>query len=130
MNELVMNLDLTQIVVALIGLLGIIITSVVVPMIKANTSVKTQTIIANIIKTAVYAAQQIYTPEQWEEKKEFAMEQVTKGLEQYGVTLDEDTISDAIEAALKEIKTAIDGNWDGSENSDPVKETTKSTEVA
>lgn len=126
MNELIMNLDLTQIVVALIGLLGIIITSVVVPMIKANTSVKTQTIITNIIKTAVYAAQQIYTPEQWEEKKEFAMEQVTKGLEQYGVTLDEDTISDAIEAALKEIKTAIDGNWDGSlkESAD------KSAEVA
>ena len=126
MNELIMNLDLTQIVVALIGLLGIIITSVVVPMIKANTSVKTQTIISNIIKTGVYAAQQIYTPEQWEEKKQFAMEQVTKDLEQYGVVLDEDSISDAIEAALKEIKTAIDGNWDGS-----LKEATdKSVEVA
>lgn len=37
MNELAMNLDLTQIVVALIGLLGIIITSVAVPMIKTNT---------------------------------------------------------------------------------------------
>ena len=127
MNELTMNLDLTQIVVALIGLLGIIITSVVVPMVKANTSVKTQVIIANIIKTAVYAAQQIYTPEQWEEKKRFAMEQAIRGLEQYGVTLDEDTISDAIEAALKEIKTAIDGNWDGSQSD---KATDKATEVA
>ena len=115
MNELVMNLDFTQIVVALIGLLGIIITSVAVPMIKANTSVKTQTIITNIIKTAVYAAQQIYTPEQWHEKKEFAMEQVLKGLEQYGIALDTESVSDAIEAALKEIKTAIDGSWDGSQ---------------
>ena len=114
MNELVMNLDFTQIVVALIGLLGIIITSVAVPMIKANTSVKTQTIITNIIKTAVYAAQQIYTPEQWREKKEFAMDQVLKGLEQYGIALDTESVSDAIEAALKEIKTAIDGSWDGS----------------
>ena len=116
MNELVMNLDLTQIVVALIGLLGIIITSVVVPMVKANTSVKTQTIITNIIKTAVYAAQQIYTPEQWREKKEFAMDQVLKGLEQYGIALDTESVSDAIEAALKEIKTEIDGSWDGSQS--------------
>ena len=116
MNELVMNLDLTQIVVALIGLLGIIITSVVVPMVKANTSVKTQTIITNIIKTAVYAAQQIYTPEQWREKKEFAMDQVLKGLEQYGIALDTESVSDAIEAALKEIKTAIDGSWDGAQS--------------
>ena len=116
MNELVMNLDLTQIVVALIGLLGIIITSVIVPMIKANTSVKTQTIITNIIKTAVYAAQQIYTPEQWREKKEFAMDQVLKGLEQYGIALDTESVSDAIEAALKEIKTEIDGSWDGSQS--------------
>ena len=115
MNELVMNLDFTQIVVALIGLLGIIITSVAVPMIKANTSVKTQTIITNIIKTAVYAAQQIYTPEQWREKKEFAMDQVLKGLEQYGIALDTESVSDAIEAALKEIKAAIDGSWNGSQ---------------
>lgn len=124
MNELVMNLDLTQIVVALIGLLGIIITSVIVPMIKANTSVKTQTIITNIIKTAVYAAQQIYTPEQWREKKEFAMEQVLKGLEQYGIALDTESVSDAIEAALKEIKTAIDGSWDGSQADSEVLEVT------
>ena len=124
MNELVMNLDLTQIVVALIGLLGIIITSVVVPMVKANTSVKTQTIITNIIKTAVYAAQQIYTPEQWREKKEFAMEQVLKGLEQYGIALDTESVSDAIEAALKEIKTAIDGSWDGSQADSEVLEVT------
>ena len=120
MNELVMNLDLTQIVVALIGLLGIIITSVAVPMIKANTSVKTQTIITNIIKTAVYAAQQIYTSEQWREKKDFAMEQVLKGLEQYGIALDTESVSDAIEAALKEIKTAIDGSWDGSQGDETV----------
>ena len=116
MNELVMNLDFTQIVVALIGLLGIIITSVAVPMIKANTSVKTQTIVTNIIKTAVYAAQQIYTPEQWREKKDFAMDQVLKGLEQYGIALDKESVSDAIEAALKEIKTSIDGSWDGSQS--------------
>ena len=120
MNELVMNLDLTQIVVALIGLLGIIITSVIVPMIKANTSVKTQTIITNIIKTAVYAAQQIYTPEQRREKKEFAMDQVLKGLEQYGIALDKESVSDAIEAALKEIKTAIDGSWEGSQADETV----------
>ena len=62
-----------------------------------------------------YAAQQIYTPEQWREKKDFAMEQVLKGLEQYGIVLDTESVSDAIEAALKEIKTAIDGNWDGSQ---------------
>ena len=111
-----MSLDFTQVIVALIGLLGAVITAVVVPMIRANTSAQTQTIIANIIKTAVYAAQQMYTTEQWQEKKQFAMSQVEKSLEQYGISLDDESISEAIEAALKEIKTAINGNWNGSAN--------------
>ena len=125
-----MSLDFTQVIVALIGLLGAVITAVVVPMIRANTSAQTQTIIANIIKTAVYAAQQIYTTEQWQEKKQFAMSQVEKSLEQYGISLDDESISEAIEAALKEIKTAIDGNWNGSANKVENEAANKTSEVA
>ena len=63
-------------------------------------------------------------PSRWREKKEFAMDQVLKGLEQYGIALDTESVSDAIEAALKEIKTAIDGSWDGSQADSEVLEVT------
>ena len=125
-----MSLDFTQVIVALIGLLGAVITAVVVPMIRANTSAQTQTIIANIIKTAVYAAQQMYTTEQWQEKKQFAMSQVEKSLEQYGISLDDESISEAIEAALKEIKTAVDGSWNGSAIKVENEAANKTSEVA
>ena len=52
------------------------------------------------------------------------MDQVLKGLEQYGIALDTESVSDAIEAALKEIKTAIDGSWDGSQADSEVLEVT------
>lgn len=113
-----MNIDLTQIVVAVIGVLGVIITTVVVPWIKANTTERTQTIIDNIVKTAVYAAQQMYSPEQWQEKKTYAIEAVDKALRARGIVLDTDEISNAIEAMLKSVKTELGDEWENEEQSD------------
>lgn len=54
------NIDLTQIVIALIGLLSAFITYRLIPWLKANTDVKQQTMIRAAIQTAVFAAEQIY----------------------------------------------------------------------
>ena len=63
-----MTIDLTQIIVALLGLLSAIITYRLVPWLKANTTEKQQALIKTAVQTAVYAAEQIYGAGHGEEK--------------------------------------------------------------
>ena len=55
-----MNIDITQIVVAVIGLLGIIITSVIVPLIKSNLTNSQWETILNYALAGVQAAEIIF----------------------------------------------------------------------
>lgn len=55
-----MNIDITQIVVAVIGLLGIVITSVVVPLIKSKLTNSQWETIKNYALAGVQAAEIIF----------------------------------------------------------------------
>ena len=100
-----MNIDITEIAVAIIGLMSAIVTSVIVPLVKAKTNANQQIIIGTIARTAVLAAQQLYGTEEGQRKKEYAARYVGQLMKQYNVTASADEISAAIEAALKELKT-------------------------
>ena len=104
-------IDITQIVIALVGVAMVFITAVLVPWVKSRTNVNQQVIITTLARTAVYAAQQLFGNNV--DKRDYALHYMTKQLKQYGITLDTNAISAAIEAALKEIKTEIYGDWDG-----------------
>lgn len=67
------TIDITQIVVAIIGLLSALITYRVVPWLKANTTVKQQAIIKAAVQTAVFAAEQIYGAGEGEKKFDYAI---------------------------------------------------------
>ena len=68
-----MTIDITQIVVALIGLLSALITYRLIPWIKANTNVKQQAMIKAAVQTAVFAAEQIYGAGEGEKKFEYVV---------------------------------------------------------
>ena len=68
-----MTIDLTQIVVALLGLLSAIITYRLVPYIKTHTTEKQQAILRAAIETAVYAAEQVYGAGNGKKKFDYAM---------------------------------------------------------
>ena len=102
-----MNIDITQIVIALIGLMSAVITSVIVPLVKAKTSANRQMVIASVSRTAVLAAQQLYESEEGQKKKEYATEYVEGILKKHGMSVSADEVSAAVEAALKEIKAAV-----------------------
>ena len=106
-----MSIDITQIVIAFIGVLFAIITAVLIPWVKSRTTTNQQNIIAALARTAVYAAQQLYSPDEWKAKKIYAVEFITEQLKRYGITLDADAVSAAVEAALKEIKTELAESW-------------------
>lgn len=101
-----MTIDLTQIAVALIGICGAVITGFVIPWIKSKTTAQQQNIINIAAKTAVYAAQQIFTDN--DEKKNYAVSYMSDLLVNAGISIDVATVSTAIEAALKEIKTVVE----------------------
>ena len=99
-----MNIDITQIVIALIGLMSAVITSVIVPLVKAKTSANQQVIIASLSRTAVLAAQQMYDSDEGQKKKEYAVSYVAQLMKKHGVTLSSEEVGAAVEAAVKELK--------------------------
>lgn len=97
-----MNIDITQIVVAVIGLLGIIITSVIVPLIKSKLTNSQWETILNYALAGVQAAEIIFNAQgQGEEKLRWVSEYITKQCTAHGIKIDMDTVRVAIENAWK-----------------------------
>ena len=71
-----MNINLTPILQALIGLLAALITYRLVPWIKANTNLKQQSFLHAAVQTAVFAAEQIYGAGNGEEKFKYVCDQL------------------------------------------------------
>lgn len=100
-----MTIDITEIVIALIGLLSVIITSVIVPWIKSKTTVNQQEFIRTMVTVAVYAAQQLFNTD--DEKKAYALKEVADALAAHNIKLSTSEISTYIEGVLKNIKTEL-----------------------
>ena len=96
-------IDITQVVVALIGLLGIILTSVVFPLLKLKLSVEQQSTLYALIRTGVFAAEQLFPAEKGAEKLEY----VKNLLREKGYDADTDSVRAAIEAQVKALKIEI-----------------------
>lgn len=88
----VMTVDLTQIIMALLALLGSLITAKLIPWIQANTNEKQQRILSAAVYTAVYAAEQLYGAGNGKEKLMYAKNQLAKK----GYTIDIDEIESAV----------------------------------
>lgn len=97
-----MNIDITQIVVAVIGLLGVILTSVVVPLIKSKLTNSQWETILNYALAGVQAAEIIFNAQgQGEEKLCWVSEYITNQCLAHGIKIDIDTVRVAIENAWK-----------------------------
>lgn len=99
-----MNIDITQIVVAVIGLLGIVITSVVVPLIKSKLTNSQWETIKNYALAGVQAAEIIFNAQgKGEEKLEWVTEYIEAQCKAHGIEIDMDTVRVAIENAWKDL---------------------------
>ena len=94
-----------KVMVGVMTLIGLIITNVLVPFVKANTTEKQRNNAYTIVKTAVLAAEQmqnaglISIP-----KKDFVLEYVIVVFEKKGIKISYEDIEVMLEAAVKEIK--------------------------
>ena len=97
-------MDLTQIVVALIGLMGLVITSVIVPLIKSKlTDAQWQMVRAYAI-AGVQAAEIIFNAQgQGEAKLRWVSEYITNQCLAHGIKIDAETVRVAIENAWNQL---------------------------
>lgn len=104
-----MKYDITPIVEAVVSLVAVVITAIVIPYIKSKTTAEQRKDLAEWIKIAVAAAEQIYKGVgRGEEKKEF----VLNWLDKHNVKVDFDAVDAMIESAVFELNKGAekDGN--------------------
>ena len=93
-------IDLTPIINAIIALLASIVTIKVIPWIKAKTTNEQQAMLRAAVKTAVFAAEQLYGAGNGGDKLEYAREM----LEGMGYTVDRVEIEAAVGEFLNSAK--------------------------
>ena len=98
-----MNIDITQIVVAVIGLLGLVVTSVLVPLIRTKINAEQWDTIYNYAVAAVQAAEIIIGAGKGAEKFAWAKEYIEAQCAAHGIKIDMDTVRIAIENAWKSL---------------------------
>jgi len=101
-----MNIDLTQIILAIIALLGTIITTYIIPLLRVKLDVEKSNLTENqvnmlrlAITTAVTAAEQLYNSNEGQQKKAYVLNQ----LKMQGYEVDGAAIDAQIEAIVKEV---------------------------
>ena len=99
-----MTIDITSILVAIIGVIGTVISVVLVPYFKSKTTAEQRDNIYFWVKLAVEAAEKIYNEKgQGKAKKEY----VKQFLFEHGITLDETQLDVVIESAVLQLQTAL-----------------------
>ena len=105
-----MNIDLTQIILAVITLIGALLTKYIIPILKSKLlseesklSENQRMLVALAIKTAVTAAEQLYKSDEGEKKKQY----VLALLRSQGFDVDTSAMDAAIEAAVLELHNKL-----------------------
>lgn len=98
-----MQIDLTQIVLAIIALIGGLLTRYVIPNIKANTNANKMQLIRAAVKSAVYAVEQMYKSTPGQEKKQKVIEMLAKQGYIIDVNNVEEKMDLLIESFVKEL---------------------------
>ena len=95
-----MTIDLTQIILAIITLIGGIIARYLIPWIKDKLDDRQYTVFATLVRVGVFAAEQLFTSEQWKEKKQYVVDL----LEENGYKVDVTSVDALIEATVRELR--------------------------
>lgn len=95
-----MTIDLTQIILAIITMIGAVITRYLIPWIKSKLSDNQYETFCTLIRVGVYAAEQLFTSEQWKEKKQYVVDL----LKENGYEVDSTAVDAMIEATVRELR--------------------------
>ena len=93
-------INLTQIILAIITLIGGIITRYLIPWLKDKLDDRQYNVLATLVRVGVFAAEQIFTSEQWEAKKQYVVDL----LKENGYTVDTTAVDALIESTVRELR--------------------------
>ena len=105
-------MDITQILLGLILILGGVFAIVVWPYIKSHVSSEQLSILAGIAQTVVFAAEKIFGAKMGADKLAYALNLAKRLLESKGLNFDEEVIRAAIEAQVEQLsldQQAVEG---------------------
>lgn len=105
-------MNITQILLGVIILIGGAVSLFVVPYLKAHMTADQIAILAGIAQTVVYAAEKIFGAKMGPDKLAYAMNLAQSLLKKKGLSFDEDVIRAAIEAQVQQLgfdKAAVEG---------------------
>lgn len=100
-----MDAQITKIIVdAVFGIIGILITGYLIPWIKAKIGENKYNTIVEYTELAVRSAEQLYTPEEWKEKKQYVLNYITNKAKEIGLDLTAIDIENIIEGIVNSVK--------------------------
>lgn len=100
-----MNHELVSVIIkAIVAILSVMVTTVIVPYIKQRLGDDKYAELTNYVEWAVRCAEQIYTPEQWAEKKDYVMTYIIAKAAELKIELTEEDINILIEGVVHLIK--------------------------
>ena len=95
-----MTIDLTQIILAIITLIGAIISRYLIPMLKDKLDERKYDIFNGLVRVGVFAAEQLFSSEQGKEKKKYVLQL----LKQNGYEVETSAVDALIESTVKELR--------------------------
>ena len=96
-------MNITQILLGVIILIGGVVSVFVIPYLKAHLTSEQIGILTGIAQTVVYAAEKIFGAKMGKDKLAYALDLAKKLLEKKGLNFDEDVIRAAIEAQVQQL---------------------------
>ena len=97
-------MNITQILLGIILILGGVFTFIVWPYIKSHVSAEQLSMLAGIAQTVVFAAEKIFGAQMGPDKLAYALNLAKKLLEKKGLDFDEEVIRAAIEAQVQQLE--------------------------
>ena len=100
-----MNPELiTKLVEAIVTVVIVIISAYVIPWLKNRVGEDKYTTIIEFAEIVVRSAEKIYTSEQWQEKKQYAINLVIEKAKNLGIDLSVEEVNAIIEGAVQAVK--------------------------
>lgn len=98
------NETLNMIIKTVVACISVILTTFVIPWIKSKVDAEKLAKIEEYCELAVRCAEQIYTAEEWKEKKEYVTKYILEKVEELNIKLTLEDINNLIEGIVNEVK--------------------------
>ena len=101
-------IDITLIIKAIVTLIGVVITTFLVPYLKTKISASKLSYLEEIVNVAVYAAEVLIDGEgRGDEKRNYVINHVKSMCEQHGITYDADQVRQILEKSWLELSRGV-----------------------